>query len=345
MSRIKVGIIGATGYTGSELVRILTNHPQVEITCITSESHTGKTFDEIHPAFRRICETKLIAAEEAYELDLDIVFLALPHGVSMQYASRFDLDKTKVIDLSADFRFNDLKLYERWYRKHKSGELMQRSVYGMPEIFREAIKNASLIGNPGCFPTATLLAMLPVLREGWVDPNEVVIADAKSGTTGAGVKPSAVTHYSTQFGNFFPYKTGHHRHQPEISHIAERGFNTQSKVIFTPHLLPTDRGILSSVYLKLNHGSSQKQLQQLYHDFYKNEPFVRVLKAEPKIKEVRGSNYADVFPFYHQETGYMQAACAIDNLVKGASGAAVQNMNLMLGFEETAGLHINPLMP
>lgn len=345
MNKASVAIIGATGYTGSELVRILVNHPQVEISHITSESYTGKKFSEIHPAFTGICDKKLTSAGEAVKADIDIVFLALPHGVSMKYAGEFLKRNIRVIDLSADFRFTDKELYEKWYRPHEVAEWMEKAAYGMPEIFSKEIEKAKLIGNPGCFPTASLLAILPVLAEGWIDEEELVIADAKSGTTGAGIKPNELTHFSTHFGNFFPYKTGTHRHQPEIAHIVKRKFNLESKVIFSPHLLPVDRGILSTVYVSLNKDCSQEELSKLYREYYDSAPFVRVLDREPRIKEVRGSNYADVFPYFHKETGTLQSAVAIDNLVKGASGAAVQNMNIMLGWNETIGLNINPLMP
>ncbi len=342
----QIGIIGASGYTGSELARILINHPQTNIAAITSESHKGKQFSDLHGQFSGIVDQKLVSADELDVKGLDVLFLALPHGVSMEFVKRWKDSGIKIIDLSGDFRLSSPETYEEWYKKdHTFPEGFDAAVYGMPELHAEAIKKARLVANPGCYPTASILSLAPLFYSGlWIDPNGAII-DAKSGITGAGVKASSTTHFSNVNDNFKAYGIGSHRHtveiQEQLSFLVKKSVNLQ----FTPHLLPVDRGILATSYLALDAGMTQKKLDAMYLDFYRDKPFVRIRKEAPSIKDVRGSNYADIFPFWDARTNRAIIISAIDNLVKGAAGQAVHNMNLMLGLEESMGLHQVPMQP
>lgn len=344
MDKIKIGIVGASGYTGSELVRILINHPHADIQFITSESNAGKPFTDIHGAFRDIIDQKLITVKDALEVPVDVVFLALPHGVSMDFAPQF-LDKGRVvIDLSGDYRLSDLATYEKWYQKHNHPELLKEAVYGLPELTFDAIKSGQLIANPGCYPTSAILGLAPIIKEGLYQEGTIVV-DSKSGTTGAGIKPSATTHYSSLYGNFFAYKVEGHRHQPEIhgtlSTLNEKPFSVR----FSPHLLPIDRGILSTIYVTPGKEVSTASLRETFKTFYKDAPFVRITNKPPQIKDIKGSNYADIMPYYDEENNLIIVLAVIDNLVKGAAGQAVHNMNIRFGLPETEGLFLAPLNP
>jgi N-acetyl-gamma-glutamyl-phosphate reductase len=341
----KVSIIGASGYTGSELARILINHPEIEIVSITSETHKGKRFSDLHGQFSGIIDFELISAEDVNVDAVDVVFLALPHGVSMKFVKRWADKGVKIIDLSGDFRLSSPEIYEAWYKKeHTFHEGFKNAVYGMPELFSSAISSATLVANPGCYPTASILSLAPLFAAG-LGNHDGAIIDAKSGVTGAGVKASNTTHFSNVNDNFKAYGIGNHRHtveiQEQLSFLLKNSVNLQ----FTPHLLPVDRGILATSYLSVDGEMNQEDLLSLYKNFYKNKPFVRIRKEPPAIKEVRGSNYADIYPFWDERTKRAIVITAIDNLVKGAAGQAVHNMNIMLGLNESIGLLQVPMQP
>lgn len=345
--KYKVAIVGASGYTGSELARILINHSQVSIVAITSESHSGKKFSDLHPQFQNILELTLIKADDVEGLQPDIIFLALPHGVSMGFVKRWHASAAKIIDLSGDFRLRSREVYQDWYKmEHTFPEGIEDAVYGLPELHEERIANAKLVANPGCYPTASILALAPLFATGSVQPGSVVI-DAKSGTTGAGIKHGPTTHFSNVNDNFKAYSISSHRHTIEIEEQFE-GLNAHEvQVQFTPHLLPVDRGILATAYAQATEGIDidQERLRAIFEAFYKDRPFVRIRKEPPGLKDVRGSNYCDIFPFWDSRTRRVIVVSVIDNLVKGASGQAVQNMNLMLGLDQTIGLRQVPIQP
>lgn len=341
---IQAGIIGASGYTGSELVRLLEMHPEVEIAAITSESHAGKKFSDLHPAYTDLVDHTLITSAQVKDVELDVVFLALPHGVSMRFVEQFQERKIPIIDLSGDFRLSSPAVYEQWYKKdHSYPKGFENAVYGLPELNKAAISEAQLVANPGCYPTTCALALLPLAEEGKLKGQRIII-DAKSGVTGAGVKPKVTTHFANVNDNFKAYGLKNHRHTVEIEETLNSSSSSKLKVQFTPHLLPIDRGILATAYTT-SEVISDDELQEMYHATYYNHPFVRVVESAPEIKDVRGSNYCNVFPTYDERTGNIIVISVIDNLMKGAAGQAVQNMNLMLGFEETAGLKAFPLKP
>lgn len=349
-SRMKrIAIIGATGFTGSELVRILHRHPDVEIALITSESRAGEKFSEVHPFFQGIVDQVLQPVSRFGEYDIDLAFLALPHGISMDFVKSMQSYDIPLVDLSGDFRLSGPEVYTSWYEKeHIFPEGFKNAAYGLPELFSEKIRSAQLVANPGCYPTSVILAAAPLLREGLADPGHV-IADSKSGVTGAGVKAKAVNHFSNVNDNFKAYALKSHRHTIEIEEKLNLISGRQSTVQFTPHLLPVDRGILSTVYLRpTGMGTADltgDHLQNLYKDFYSKAPFVRVREDVPSLKEVRGTNFCDIHPVYDQRTGNIIVVSVIDNLVKGAAGQAVQNMNIIFGWDETAGLDQVPMCP
>lgn len=342
---VNVGIIGATGYTGSELVRLLQFHPEVEIKVITSESHKGKKFSDIHSQFRNIVDIELTSADDVDDKNLDVVFLALPHGVAMEFVKKFIDKDLKIIDLSGDFRLSSKSVYEQWYGKeHIYEEGFSQAVYGIPELFREEIKKTKLVANPGCFPTGAIMAIAPLLKEGLIEVNRIII-DSKTGVTGAGVKAKDTTHFPNVNDNFKPYGIKFHRHSIEIQEQLSRVGGKGVTIQFAPHLLPVDRGILTSAYLIPNGTIDDTKVKEIYCEFYKDEPFIRVINEAPEIKNVRATNLVDVFATYDERTNNILAFSAIDNLVKGASGAAIQNMNLMFGLNETMGLLQVPVKP
>lgn len=340
---IKTAIVGATGYTGSELVRVLMNHPEVNIELITSESKSGRKFSEVHPQFHGICDMELQSADDLANYELDLCFLALPHRVSMEYVKRWKNKDFKIIDLSGDFRLSDAQVYEHWYGKaHVIPEMIKKAVYGLPEINKSEIKKSNLVANPGCYPTASALALAPLSDLDLLDATSIII-DAKSGTTGAGIKLSETTHFSNANENIKAYGLKSHRHTVEIEETLGQLSGHDLKVQFTPHLLPVDRGILATAYATPKRGISEIELQGIYAEFYKDCPFIRIRREVPELKYVRGTNLCDIFVTYDERTNRIIALSAIDNLMKGASGAAVQNMNLMFDIEETCGLnHIPP---
>ncbi len=347
MNKHRVGIIGATGYTGSELARILVNHPEIEIAFITSESRAGEAFSAVHPAFQGILDLPLQTVEEALSVHSppELVFLALPHGVSMKYVELMQDQPFSIVDFSGDFRLSSAEVYQEWYQKpHSYLPGFEQAVYGLPELFAEQIKTAKLVANPGCFPTSAILALAPLLQAGSHRLSSIII-DSKTGVTGAGIKASATTHFSNAHDNFKAYGLKSHRHTIEIQEIIGQSTAQVPPVLFTPHLLPIDRGILSTIYVPTPDPSSQDQLIALYRDFYAEKPFVRICEHSPSLKEVRGSNYCNLYIDYDPRTQTILILSAIDNLVKGAAGQAVQNMNLMLGLPETQGLNMIPMQP
>lgn len=343
--KISVGIIGATGYTGMELLRILEHHPVAEVKAITSERQKGERISEIHPQFRGIIDLELVSSDQVDPKELDLLFLGLPHGVSMDFVKKHGTKHCKIIDLSGDFRLDDPDVYLDWYKQtHNDPERLKEAVYGLPELFREQIRDADLIGNPGCYPTASILPLAPLIRSGLVETKGIVV-DAKSGVTGAGASAKSNTHFPNVNDNFSVYGLKKHRHTPEIENAIHRFSDRDTELLFTPHLLPVDRGILTTSYAVPKTDLSDKELHELYQRYYKDAPFVRILDTPPQLKNVTGSNYCDLFATYDERTERVIAIAVIDNLVKGAAGQAVQNMNLIFGREETEGLTHLPLVP
>ena len=345
MPEKKVAIIGATGFTGSELVRLLLRHPKAEISVITSESRKGEPFSDVHPFFEGVADFELCSVNDPEVMEADIAFLALPHGVSMSKVGMFVKEGIPVIDLSGDFRLSTPDVYEEWYGKsHTYTQGFDNAVYGLPELFGEHIPESPIVANPGCYPTSVILAVSPLLRNGLVHPSPI-IADSKSGVTGAGVKAKPVNHFSAVNDNFRAYGLKHHRHTIEIQEKLNIAADDETSVLFTPHLLPVDRGILSTIYLEPASDITDETISDAYADAYSECPFVRLRKAPPSIKEVRGTNYCDIYATYDKRTRKVIVISAIDNLVKGAAGQAIQNMNLLFNWEETAGLQQLPLSP
>lgn len=345
MPKHSIGIVGATGYTGSELVRLLIEHPDVTIEVITSESQAGKSFSEINPHFTSRVDLELQPLERLHDYELDLVFLALPHGVSMDFIKKWDPDRYRVIDLSGDFRLGSAESYEQWYhKKHNAPDWIDKAAYGLSELNRNRIRNAPLVANPGCYPTSAILALAPLLKNKLIRPEQIVI-DSKSGVTGAGATAKPGTHFPEVFGDFSAYGLLNHRHTPEIQQGLESYTGSETEVLFTPHLLPIDRGILTTTYSTPVDDIDKDYLADWYYSFYEKEHFIRVVDGPPHVKHVRGSNYCDIHVTYDERTNRIVTVSTIDNLVKGAAGQAVQNMNLMFGLIERTGLEISPLSP
>lgn len=344
---LKVAIVGASGYTGVELIRLLSNHPEVEITAVTSEQSAGKGISSVFPSLTKIFDKTL----EHLDADLitkkaDLIFTALPHQKAMDVVPQFLKAGKKVIDLSADFRIKDHATYGAWYEEHKAPELLKEAVYGLPELHREEIKKARLIANPGCYPTSAVLALAPLLKNGLIAPETIVI-DSKSGVSGAGRSATQDTHFPEANEGFKAYKVAEHRHTPEIEQELSLLANSPVTVSFTPHLLPVNRGILSTVYASVKKDTDEDSIFGIYNEFYGKEYFVRVYQkgSFPNISNVRGSNFCDIGIRLDKRTGRVVIISAIDNLVKGASGQAVQNMNTMYGFPEDMALNSLPFFP
>lgn len=345
MSKYKIGIVGATGYTGSELVRLLSQHPDVTLELVTSESQAGNKLTSIHPHLTDIVDIELHSVKEVGNYKLDLVFLALPHTVSMNFVKEHGLDEFITIDLSGDFRFQSRGIYEEWYKKtHIAPDYLEQAVYGLPELFRDQIRNARLVANPGCYPTSAILALAPLLKSGMIEANGIVV-DSKSGVTGAGAKAKPNTHFPDLFGNFSAYAIAEHRHAPEIESTLNHYSGYSAQVLFTPHLLPIDRGILTTTYSTPRKSVSKELVEELYVSTYEKEHFVRIADQPPQLKHVRGSNYCDIFVTYDERTSKIITVSTIDNLVKGAAGQAVQNMNIIFGLIESTGLKQIPLNP
>jgi len=340
---IQCSVVGATGYTGTELVRLLTGHPEVSSLRATSRQFAGKRFSEVFPHLLGHLNGLELEAPDVKSLakSSDVVFLATPHGVSANLAAELLKENPNllVIDLSADFRLTDPAAYKQWYgHTHPHPELLAKAVYGLTEVERAKIKGAHLIANPGCYPTSIDLALAPLLAQGLTDPSSL-IADSKSGVTGAGREPSYGTHFPEVNESMKAYGVTKHRHTPEIEQELSRIAGAPLMLSFTPHLLPINRGILSTIYASNPNELSKAQLLKVYHTYYKDAPFVRVYDSGlPEIRHVRGSNYCDIGFEVDTRTKRIVIVSAIDNLIKGAAGQAIQNMNVALGFPETAGL-------
>ncbi len=343
---MEVAILGATGYTGCELVRLLCRHPAVEISFASSESSAGSSLSQVHPQFYRLCELELQPLRLSdIPASVELVFCALPHGRSASLVPALLAAGKRVIDLSADFRLREASLYESWYGQvHPAPELLDKAVYGLPEINRAAIAGAELIANPGCYPTAALLALAPLAAEKLIQWESLVI-DAKSGVSGAGRTPRQPYHFPECTENFRAYRVAGHQHTPEIEQCLSRLSGEEAAITFTPHLVPMARGIFCTVYLRLRRRCGEEQLERLYRDYYRGHPFVRLLPPPllPETRLVRGSNYCDLALRFDERSGRLIILSAIDNLVKGAAGQAVQNMNLLCGLPEETGLTQPPL--
>src|SRR3990170_5559262 len=343
---LKTAIIGGSGYTGGELLRLLLYHTEVEITAITSEKSAGKAVAQFFPNLKD--KTDLIFENNnpaAVSKKADFIFLCLPHCAAMDSAKAYLKYGKKVVDLSADFRLRDYKVYEKWYKeKHTAKDLLKKAVYGLPEFYRDKIKKASLVANPGCYPTSAILAIAPLLKSKWAKGiNLPIIIDSKSGVSGAGRGAEVAYLFTEANDSVRAYKIGSHRHTPEIEQELSITAKKKINVSFTPHLIPMNRGILSTIYVKkaINAGL----LLDYYRDFYINEPFVRVLDSGslPDTKNIRGSNICEIGIVEDKRTGMTVIVSAIDNLIKGASGQAIQNMNIMQEFDEGCGLNLLPV--
>lgn len=344
---VKVAVVGASGYTGVELLRLLLNHPQVIVTCVTANQNAGESVAALFPPLAgqidMVCSS-LDVKEVASKAEL--VFTALPHQAAMEVIPGLLDAGCKVVDLSADYRLRDPQIYAEWYAEHTSPELLREAVYGLPELYRSEIPKARLIANPGCYPTSVALALAPLLKEGLIDPATLIV-DSKSGTSGAGRSAKVGSLFCEVNEGFKAYGVGNHRHTPEIEQTLSSLAAQEIRISFTPHLLPVNRGILSTCYATLRQESTTAALIDLYRHTYAGEEFVRLCSPGdlPNIAYVRGSNYCDIGLVVDSRTGRVIVVSAIDNLVKGAAGQAVQNMNLLLGLPESMGLKVLPVFP
>lgn len=343
---VRVGIVGAAGFTGAELLRLLAEHPEAQV-CALSELEGGKSISKIFPSLKKIFDVEVMGPDPAsVAKKCDVIFCGLPHKASMGVIPTYLKYGVKVVDLSADFRFRDLKIYEKWYVKHTAPELLKEAVYGLPELYRDKIRKARLIGNPGCYPTGAVLACAPLVAKKLVDFRSIIV-DSKSGVSGAGRGASEVTHFIEVNEGIRAYGVATHRHTPEIEDQLSRIAKRKITVSFTPHLVPMERGILTVVYSKLIKKMSTKALLEIYSEFYNGEKFIRIHDEGilPRTHWVKGSNYVDIGVVSDARTGRVVAISAIDNLVKGASGQAIQNMNLIMGLPEEMGLTAPALYP
>jgi len=345
---IKVGIIGATGYAGSELVRILRGHKDVEIKWYGSRSYIDKKYASIYQNFFQLVDATCMDDNmEALADQVDVIFTATPQGLCASLVNEEILSKVKIIDLSADFRIKDVKVYEEWYKlEHKSPQFIEEAVYGLCEINREDVKKARLVANPGCYTTCSILTCYPLVKEGIIDPNTIIV-DAKSGTSGAGRGAKVDNLFCEVNENMKAYGVATHRHTPEIEEQLGYACGEKITINFTPHLVPMNRGILATAYASLKKDVTYEEVKAIYDKYYADEQFVRVLEKDvcPQTKWVEGSNYVDVNFKIDPRTNRIIMMGAIDNLVKGAAGQAVQNMNLMFGLKESEGLELVPMFP
>jgi len=345
--KAKIGIIGATGYTGEELLRLLLRHPEVEVAALTSQKYAGLPIDQVFPSLMKHIQLKCEELSvERISQKVDFVFTAVPHKTAMETVPLFYRLGKKVVDLSADFRLKDPAVYERWYQKHTATDLLPESVYGLPELHRERIRNAKIVGNPGCYPTGALIGLIPLVKKDLISLDGIVV-DSKSGVSGAGRDVVLDSLFCEVNEGVKAYKIFAHRHTPEIEQELSQLVQREIKVTFVPHLIPMDRGILSTLYVRLTKKLKTEELLNAFQDFYRGEPFIRICPKGklPNTKDVRGSNFCDIGGMVSEFDGRAVIVTAIDNLVKGASGEAVQNMNIMLGYPETMGLEVLPLSP
>jgi len=341
MSKTKVGIINVTGYTGVELARLLSQHPEVKLTSVTGRSAAGQKLGDVFPHLAGLELT--ITAELG---DVELVFSAMPHKESAKEVVPLLSKGIKVVDISADFRLKDASEYKQWYGfTHPAPNFLAQAVYGLPELYRPQVASAQLVANPGCYPTAAILALAPAVKAKLIEPD--IIIDSKSGVSGAGRSLSLPTHFAEANEDVSAYALEGHRHLPEIIQELKKLSGEKSLAVsFVPHLVPMTRGILTTCYARLTSGKlGEKQLKELYRDLYKDEPFVRVVDSPPHTKHTLGSNFCLIYPTIDQRAGRLIVISAIDNLIKGGSGQAIQNMNLMLGLPETTGLEALAIYP
>ncbi|EEG28769.1 N-acetyl-gamma-glutamyl-phosphate reductase [[Clostridium] methylpentosum DSM 5476] len=343
LKKIQAGIIGATGYAGAELLRLLLTHPDVEVAAISSVSFEHQAMEAVYPNFASTCGLILCGEDEVIEKS-DVVFASLPHGLSELIAEKCVGQGKYLIDLGADFRLEKPEDYQEWYQlSYQKPELHKLCAYVIPELHRSLAKGCKIIANPGCYPTSIGLGLAPILQSGKADPTTIII-DSKSGVTGAGRGLTLTSHYPECNEAFSPYKIAQHRHTPEIEQTLSAIAGTEVKVTFVPHLLPVNRGIVSTIYLSLTEMLTEEELHQMYEDFYQEEQFVRILPPgkAANLKNVKYSNYCDISLHTDERTGRLIIVSTIDNMVKGAAGQAIQNMNLLFGLEEGTGLNLIP---
>lgn len=346
-NKIPVAVIGATGYTGVELIRLACKHPRLQLVGITSEKSSGLPFSKVFPAFYKQVDLTL----EPFDADqiasrAELAFLCLPHGESAKAAHALLQHSIKLIDLSADFRIHSLEIHEQWYGKHPFPELHQKAVYGLCELYRDRIRKADLVANPGCYPTSAALALAPLVRKQLIELNSIIV-DSKSGVSGGGRSASLDFHFSEVSEGFKAYKVGSHRHTPEIEQTLSELAGQNLSITFAPHLVPMNRGILTTAYARPLHATSTAELVAIFEEFYQDEPFIRV-KAPgefPNTRDVRGTNFCDLSVLYDARAHRIIVLSVIDNLTKGASGQALQNFNLLMGLEETLGLEALSIIP
>ena len=344
---IKIGIAGASGYTGLELIRLLVGHPGVELTVLTSETFQGQNIAEVFPSLNGIVDLELRPLDNNIAEDCQVLFLALPHTMAMSKLPDYLQSDCKIIDLSADYRLKDPKAYTDWYSvTHTNPELLEKAVYGLPELHRQAIQSAQLVANPGCYPTSVVLALAPLLKTDWVDLGSI-ISDSKSGVSGAGRKPSLTNHFAEVNEGISPYGLADHRHTPEMEQELSALAGKSVRLTFSPHLVPMTRGMLSTVYINLNQAITDEKLVEHYRSFYKGENFIRVLNPGKfaSSHHVLSSNFCDIGLKVDSRNQRLIITSALDNLIKGASGQAVQNMNIMLGLDEKTGLMAPAIFP
>ncbi len=340
MSKIRVGILGATGYAGIELVRLLLSHPETEITYIVSNSYVGKKISEVYPHLRCVFDMECSGLDVAMAKEkCDVVFTALPHGASKEVIPDLYNAGLRIIDLSGDFRYDDVKVYEEWYGdSHPAPEILEKAVYGLPELHREKIKTTNIIGNPGCYTTCSILGLAPLLAKGLCETKNIII-DAKSGVTGAGRGLAAAYHFCECADTMKAYKIATHRHTSEIEQELSNVSGEKIVLSFTPHLVPMKRGIFATCYANLKEYKSAEELTAVYKEFYKDEQFVRVYEGTlPESHYVTGSNFVDIGVSVDKRLNRAVVISCIDNLIKGAAGQAVQNLNIMFGLAENTGL-------
>jgi len=345
MKQINIGIIGGTGYTGVELLRLLAAHPNASVSCITSRSEDGRQVSDLYPSLRGHYDLAYQAPKPEIFDQCDVVFAATPNGVAMHYAEDLMAKGIRLIDFSADFRINDVDTWEQWYgMKHACPNLLAEAVYGLPEFKREQIKNARLLANPGCYPTAVQLGYMPLLKNNLIEPDSL-IADCKSGVSGAGRKAAIGGLFTEVSESVKAYSASGHRHQPEIEQGLQEMTDQSLSMVFVPHLMPMIRGIHATLYSKLKR--NDVDLQAVFEQAYQDEPFVDVMPAgsHPDTRSVRGTNMCRIAVYHLKQNSQALVLSVEDNVVKGAAGQAIQNMNIMLGLDETAGLNFPALVP
>ena len=346
--KLKIGIVGGTGYTGVELLRLLVLHPHAELTVITSRGDAGLFVADMFPSLRGLVNLTFSDPATVDLTQCDVVFFATPHGIAMSQAPALLAANVKIIDLAADFRLQDIAIFEQWYKMpHTCADILNSAVYGIPELYRDDIKKAHVIGNPGCYPTTVILGLAPLLELGLIDFSAPIVADCKSGVSGAGRKAEVATLFAESSDNMKAYGVAGHRHHPEIHAQLTKLANNNIDFIFVPHLIPMIRGMLSTIYVKLSAKGLATDLQSLYEERYASEQFVDVLSAGslPETRSVRGSNQLRIALHPQAGTNYLTIVVVQDNLVKGAAGQAVQNMNILFDLDESCGLQVVPLLP